>query len=273
MDKPIKVSNNSLPFTEVSDARLAKAVEYYSSTAKESSASARVGRVTSGLEEDRQVWADIARLLRIRPGMKVLDIGCGCGFTANQWVAQVTEHGIEACLMDIPAVINEIRNRFSEAITPHLRLAAGTFPADAKAVCMGGTGYDAILAYSLFHYNDSPAQFLEAAVQLLAPGGRLLIGDIPNLSRKGRFLASASGRAFDAAYRKVPLEQTPRFDSPKAFVDAAIASGSAPITDEVLCDFVCKYRDLGFDAFLLEQPESLPFCHSREDLLICRPEN
>ena len=41
--------------------------------------------------------------------------------------------------------------------------------------------------------NDSIFNFLDKAVSLLALGGRLLIGDIPNRSKRRRFCASAEG--------------------------------------------------------------------------------
>ena len=56
--------------------------------------------------------------------------------------------------------------------------------------------YERILLYSVIHYTDQPKELIFSALAHLAPGGMLLIGDIPNISRKGRFLATEHGRIF-----------------------------------------------------------------------------
>ena len=50
--------------------------------------------------------------------------------------------------------------------------------------------------YSMIHYTSRPWALVEAGVNLLKPGGRLLIGDIPNRDAKARFLDSPAGREF-----------------------------------------------------------------------------
>jgi len=255
------------------DARRVEAGAFFAGVSRADSEAARVGRPTSGEESERGVWVDIRRLLRVKAGMNVLDIGCGCGFTARRWIALATSGDVKVTLLDIPEVISRLRTEIDpEDLTPHATLVEGFFPAPRLVETLGrSSGFAAIVVYSLLHYTDRPGALIEAAVDLLAPGGRLLVGDIPNLDRKGRFLASAAGRAFEAAYRGVPLEEVPCYATPGEFVDEALKGGAAPLMDDLICGWVMDYRRRGYDAFVLEQPPQLPFCHTREDLLIRRP--
>ena len=103
-------------------------------------------------------------------------------------------------------------------------------------------------------------------MRLLRAGGRLLIGDLPNISKKGRFLASASGRRFDAEYKGVPLETLPVYDSHHDLPSASLAQPETSwvTRSDLIIDVMRRYRHQGYDVYILEQPLGLPFCYTRE---------
>ena len=55
---------------------------------------------------------------------------------------------------------------------------------------------DVILSYSVLHYvfvQQPLYEFLDTSLGLLADGGQMLLGDIPNVSKRKRFFSSAAG--------------------------------------------------------------------------------
>ena len=65
----------------------------------------------------------------------------------------------------------------------------------------------AILSYSVLHYvfvESSIWSFLDTSLDLLAHSGEMLIGDIPNISKRKRFFASPQGIAHHRAFTGNP---------------------------------------------------------------------
>ena len=50
--------------------------------------------------------------------------------------------------------------------------------------------FDKILCYSVIHYNDTPLNFIKKIISFLDKEGKALIGDIPNINKKYRYLNS-----------------------------------------------------------------------------------
>jgi SAM-dependent methyltransferase len=231
------------------------------------SASERAGRLPNSEADEEHIWADILAKLPMRQGENGLDIGCGCGTIALYMIEQAKRLGGSLTMVDFAKPIELLRDMLPVPTPAGITLLGGAFPELTPP-----TGpFDFILMYSVMHYMDDFDRTMDAAVGLLRPGGRLLVGDIPNLSRKGRFLASDFGRAFDASYKSVPVESLPVYRDHHELVDKLVAGNAPPLTDAWLLRQVGRFRDAGFDAFILPQPPQLPFCFTREDLLIVRP--
>jgi hypothetical protein len=123
---------------------------------------------------------------------------------------------------------------------------------------------DALLCYSVFHYvfaESNPFDFVDRALSLLAPGGRMLIGDLPNVSRRKRFFSSAAGAAFHREF-------TGRDEDPTVVFNR---TETGKIDDAVVLALLARCRAAGFDAFVLPQAPGLPMANRREDILVCRP--
>jgi 2-polyprenyl-3-methyl-5-hydroxy-6-metoxy-1,4-benzoquinol methylase len=205
------------------------------------------------------IVADIRRKLPAldRRGARVLDIGPGCGEVARLLIEHGARHDQEMVLVDSPEMLAQL---------PDLargRKLAGYYPRDCGELA-AGPPFDVILAYSVFHYvfKEMPYfEFVDFSLALLAPGGGMLIGDIPNLSMRRRFFASEAGVRFHKAFTGS--------DQPPAVAFNTLEPGA--IDDAVVLSIVERCRGAGFHAYVVPQAEDLPMANRREDVLIVRP--
>jgi hypothetical protein len=103
--------------------------------------------------------------------------------------------------------------------------------------------------------------FLDDSLALLAPGGEMLVGDIPNVSQRKRFFSSANGIRFHQDFTGTKEMPEVQFNT--------VEPGK--IDDSVLIGLVLRARSAGFDAYLVPQPPQLPMANRREDLLVRKP--
>jgi 2-polyprenyl-3-methyl-5-hydroxy-6-metoxy-1,4-benzoquinol methylase len=195
-------------------------------------------------------------------GRRVLDVGPGCGGVALALLALCRGKGHALTLVDSVEML---------ALLPDEPFAAklpGRFPEELPGFLAEHRGrLDAILVYSVVQYvfrEGNVFAFFDACLELLADGGQLLIGDIPNQSMRKRFFSSASGVRFH-----------------QEFIGAG-GTGEAPVVshntlepghidDAALLGLVLRARSAGYDAFLLPQAPDLPMANRREDLLVRKP--
>lgn len=213
----------------------------------------------AGREE--AILADILHKLPAlgsQPVGTVVDIGSGCGPLASLIADQCLDSGHTLVLVDSEEMLN--RREDSERIVK----VAGRFPdcehllSELRGQCI------AVLAYSVLQYaftQPGVFDFVDAAAELLAPGGRLLLGDIPNASQRRRFLSSEAGVENHRLY-------TGKDESPKVSFNTPTRG---EIDDGVMLGLVARSRGSGFHAWLVPQQEALPMANRREDLLIVRP--
>jgi hypothetical protein len=123
---------------------------------------------------------------------------------------------------------------------------------------------DVLLCYSVLHYVYAESNlwdFLDASLQLLAPGGQMLLGDVPNVSKRRRFFSSAAGERF---HREFTQTET----SPEVVFNR-VERGQ--IDDAVVLALVARARAEGADAYVVPQRDDLPMANRREDILIRKP--
>ena len=148
-----------------------------------------------------------------------------------------------------------------------IRFHGGFFP----EVVVAGP-FDRVLVYGVIHIlPDWPTleRFVDAAAALVAPHGRLLIGDVPNADRKRRFLDSDAGRRFDAEWKR-SMAAAGQPAGPDPFSAFAGAPAVSSLDDRSVAGLLDRYRARGFRAQVLAQHPDLPFGHTREDLLLKR---
>src|SRR5579884_4134192 len=147
-------------------------------------------------DNEPAIFADIlAKLPALRDsGRVVVDIGPGCGALARLLIEHCAAHRHRLVLVDSPEMLALLPERAG------ILKLAGRYPGNAAAVGAAAGGMaDAVLCYSVLHViclDDEPFAAVDAVTALLAPGGSALFGDIPNRSKRQRFLASAAGAEF-----------------------------------------------------------------------------
>jgi hypothetical protein len=146
---------------------------------------------------------------------------------------------------------------------PDITKVDGPYPQATASMALDA-GCDIVLAYSVFPcvFKDGDGwAFLDAALSHLAPGGAALIADIPNISKRRRFLSTPAGRAFHTAV-------TGDDNAPHVAFNT-VERGT--IDDAVMLGMLMRARAGGFDAYILPQPPGLPMANRREDLLVTAP--
>lgn len=218
----------------------------------------RAGRYHLQAEAEKQIVVDVVAKLGLKPEDNVLDVGCGAGLL----LVPLSYLARSITGIDHASVIEALHRDFPGLSTT---LVPGNFlelAIDKK--------FSAIVAYSVVHYLSSKDElfaFIDKAAGLLAPGGRLLIGDIPNSDKKRRFLQTQAG----ASFNKVWQEQLQTVQSKPTPVALSADPNLLMLDDELVLTLLARLRRGGCDAYVLPQPSDLPFGHTREDILVCRP--
>tara|TARA_R110002072_G_scaffold1989_3_gene16448 strand:- start:11414 stop:12163 length:750 start_codon:yes stop_codon:yes gene_type:complete len=239
-----------------------KSNNFYAKLSKEKAGSTEsAGRRAEDEGIEPRIFEDILSKLEITEGQSILDIGCGCGPITNMLLDFSKENKSSLHLIDVPEVIENIDTKGFDC-----KLTSGVFPEVLGT--QTEEKYDVIIVYSVLHYVEDPALFIESCVRLLKSQGRLLIGDIPNVNKKGRFLASEFGHIFDSNYKKVDPDSLPRYKDHNDFVEKNKDSLNMKLSDSFLISQIEKYRQEGFNAFIVQQNKALPFSFTREDLII-----
>jgi SAM-dependent methyltransferase len=211
--------------------------------------------------KEEAIFADILSKLTSlsSQGKTVVDIGPGCSGLPGSLLAQCRAHQHHVFLIDSAEMLALIPDDACAA-----KLAA-RFPEGCMDFISGNRGkIDTILTYSVFHYiyaEGSVFEFLDRCLELLAPGGELLIGDIPNISKRKRFFSAPAGVKFHQNFtnsNEVPSVQFNRIEA-------------GEIDDSVIFSVLLRARAAGFDAYLVPQAPELPMANRREDILIRRP--
>jgi hypothetical protein len=192
-----------------------------------------------------------------RAGALVLDIGPGCAGLPRRFIDDARRLGQQLHLVDC----GEMLDLLPEASCA--RKTAARYPDCPELLGELAGRVDVVVAYSVIQYVHAEGdlwRFLDATLPLLAPGGRVLLGDVPNASMRHRFFSSDAGRAYHREF-------TGRDGDPA--VEAAAPAGT--IDDAVVLGIVQRARSQGFHGFVLPQPPGLPMHNRREDVLIVRP--
>jgi hypothetical protein len=209
---------------------------------------------------DAAILADIERKLPAlaQSGRTIVDIGPGSAGLSRLTRERCAERGHRLVFVDSAEMLAHHPDG------PGLTKVAARFPDCPELNASHRGRADAVIVYSVIQYafrDASIFEFFDAALALLAPGGRLLIGDVPNASMRRRFLASETGRAHHREYSGRDEDPEVRFN--------AIDRGE--IDDAVILALLLRARSGGFHAWLVPQDPALPMANRREDVLIHRP--
>lgn len=209
--------------------------------------------------KERKIFHDVIGKLQLekRKNLTIADIGCGCSELPLLLMNFATRQQDKLFMIDSPEMLDQLPDKKG------IKKLPGYFPFMKEFLSAYHQRVDAVIIYSVLHYVYKEMKlftFLDAAVSLLRPQGRLLIGDIPNISKRRRFFSSEQG-----------IRYHQKFTRTKTLPDLSFQSAEKnEINDSVILSILRRYRSRGFDTYLLSQPEELSMSNRREDILIYR---
>ncbi len=193
-----------------------------------------------------------------KKGQIFLDIGPGCSDLPLMIQDLCEKTDTNLLLVDMKEMLDQLPDK------SFVIKYEGFFPDGVpELINTKQNSIDYIVAYSNLHsifYDKCIFKFIDAALSLLKPGGKMLIGDIPNFSKRKRFFSSETGIAFHKDFMKT--------DTPPVVNHYQLEPSQ--IDDAVVMGIIQRYRGFGFDTYLLPQNAKLPMHNRREDILICK---
>ncbi len=216
------------------------------------------GRYVVQKSAEKLILADVLSKLAITSEDDVLDIGCGAGLL----LTPLAYFARSVTGLDHPDLIDRLRVRFQAPNVTYEAANFFDFVTDRR--------FNVVIAYGVVNYMRDEGQlqrFVDKAVSLLLPQGRLLIADIPNQDLKRRFLAGNAGQRFQEDWNALMAK------APKTVFDRMPELDPDILTysDDVVLGMLARVRRAGYHACVLPQPAQLPFGNTREDVLISKP--
>lgn len=206
-----------------------------------------------------QIYSDINGKLKLDEDMlNLLDIGCGCSELVEQMIINSTRNSSNLYLVDSGEMLNNINK---ELLSDKVKLIHGSFPKIDYFDTKFNNFFDRILVYSVLHIaflEQDIYGFIHKCIDMLKPDGLLLIGDIPNISCRNRFLESEKGKNF--------LNKAPKFQNSINLK----RNKKKEFDDSLIISIISRFRNFGCETYLLPQPDNLPFGNRREDILIIK---
>ncbi|MDD5618376.1 MAG: class I SAM-dependent methyltransferase [Candidatus Omnitrophica bacterium] len=213
-------------------------------------------------EEKYIVW-DIINKLNITTHDDCLDIGCGTGnilIPLSSFTNTITGIDHFKCLKRLKERIDKNQN---------IRLIPGNF-LDLNI----SRKFDKIIIYSVIQYlanKKEVLKFVNKAMHLLKPKGKLLVGDLPNISKEKRFLNSKKGKAIYCQWKskRAKIRRKVKIESiGDVLKGVARDKEYVNLDDNLALSILSRARKNYFDAYILPQSSKLPFGYFREDILI-----
>lgn len=206
------------------------------------------------------IFEDICKKLDVLGGSEaeIADIGPGCSDLPRMLIEMCRAKKHRLTLMDSQEMLDHIPDEI------FIEKCVTRFPECEDWISVNQSRFNCIICYSVLHYihrEGSVYDFLDAALSLLAPGGQLLIGDIPNSSQRKRFFSSEAGIAYHKEFMNTDEPPLVKFNQIERY----------SIDDTILFSLVLRARAQGFNAYIVPQPPNLPMSNRREDILIFRP--
>jgi hypothetical protein len=206
------------------------------------------------------IFQEIVQKLPLLTGQdkRVLDVGPGCSEIPSMLIKLCRENRHTLIAIDSEEMLSHLPDE------PFIKKVSGSFPACADSLVDQQGKIDVILAYSVLHYvfaDGNVWEFLDRSLELLAINGEMLIGDIPNVSKRKRFFSSPTGIKFHQEFTE--SSEIPQVDF--------YGVEHHRIDDSVVMSLMMRARSAGFDAYVVPQGRKLPMANRREDIFIKRP--
>ena len=216
----------------------------------------KVLRTKEWKKYEKNIFLDIKNKIKSlgsSNNLNVLDIGCGCSRPVMDLISYCKSKKNNLYLLESQEMLDQIPdNDFVNKIPCQ-------FPLCVDFIEKYSGKFDVIICYSVIHYafeHQQYVNFIDQAVSLLDIGGILFIGDIPNASKHRRFVSSQKGKELHKKWN-IPLK--PQKDILENRID-----------DSIVIQILSKYRQNGYETYILPQSSNLSMSHVREDIMIER---
>jgi SAM-dependent methyltransferase len=184
----------------------------------------------------------------------IIDIGSGCDELTFELIDICKKNDHTLVLIDSEEMLESLPSSDKIIKLP------GKFPFKDESLDKYLNKADYILCYSVIFYvfaNDNLYDFIHQAVNFLKPGGSLLIGDIPNIDKRDRFLNSEEGKKFQQ--QNTSVKGATNHENRDQKMD-----------DAIVFAILTRLRRFGCETYLLPQSSDLPMSNRREDILIIK---
>ncbi|MGR9036841.1 MAG: class I SAM-dependent methyltransferase [Gammaproteobacteria bacterium] len=187
-----------------------------------------------------------------------LDIGPGCSGLPRLLINHLADNEQHGIFVDSAEMLAQLPDQ------PFLEKVAAYYPHCDDLFEKYKGRIDAIICYSVLQYvfvESNTWTFLDKSMSLLAPGGAMLIGDLPNVSKRKRFFSSTAGLEYHRKFTGSSGRPEVEFNRLE----------SEHIDDSVIFAIIARARAAGFDGYVMPQDPRLSMANRREDIVITRP--
>ena len=213
------------------------------------------GRYKIQKEAECRIVREVSEKLALSPKDDLLEIGCGSG----QLLIPISFMVRSVKGIDHKEMIRRLRERFGE-------LGEQLVEGDFMETEFTERSFDKVLVYSVLHCLEnleSAKIFSKKALDLVKPGGILLLGDIPNADLKSRFENSSEGRSFCDNWKR-NLERDGNICSIKGVREEILFKPD----DKSIANLLKSLNTADTTSFLLPQDKDLPFGNTRVDIIV-----
>ena len=151
-------------------------------------------RTPAGRFADRAEKEAVMSLLEPRPGMKVLDVGCGTG----NYSLELAGMGLAVTGLDASPEMLKVARAKAEERGLDVEFVLG----DALHLPFADGSFDAVICICALEFLPDPKAALLEAYRVLKPGGRLVAGVIGKDSSWGRFYREKALQDPASVYRE-----------------------------------------------------------------------